>query len=71
MLQTTSSENYESHNWLLNSELAQIQAYKLTIYLCIQTSKKTNKTKNKTAPTLPLLSWILKWLQINPDSSSK
>lgn len=36
MQQATSSENYESQSWLLNSELAQIQAYKLTIYLCIQ-----------------------------------
>lgn len=39
MLQTTSSENDELHNWLWTSELAQIQAHKLAIYWCIQTSK--------------------------------
>lgn len=71
MLQTTSSENYESHNWLLNWELAHIQAYKLTMYLCTQTSKKNQQNRNQKHPNNSPFVLNFEVLQINPDSSRK
>lgn len=61
--------DFKIQNWHLLRLifLAQIQAYKLTIYLYFRSSKKRHPAPNLNYPP----PWILKWSPINPDSSNK